>query len=252
MKRLFCVLLIALAAWAQESQPIKPQVQKVIQLKYVNADAMRGLLTIFNARTQSVNELRALAISGSAETIAAMEEVIQKFDVPAQKLIPAKKSVELTLHVIAASKTGTGQAIPGMDAVVRNMQSTFGYTAFELIDVLQLRVLDESVGEASSKATFRNSLGPLTFNVRVAPVRILQGVLPPVVQLGNMRFQTRWPVRSKVTAKDGAEQDFISYNDDAISTSVELREGQKVVVGKANLAGPDYTVFLVVSAKVVD
>jgi hypothetical protein len=253
MKSLIALLIFSAAGFGQDAQSVKPQVQKVVRLTHANPEAIRNLLSIFNAQTRSVNELRAISISGSPETVAAMEEIIHKFDVPSKELtMPPKKSVELTFHILAASKSGANQPIPGMEAVVRNMQTTFGYTAFELIDVMQLRVLDESVGEASSQASFRNSPMPLKFQLRVAPLRVLEGASGPVLQLGNLRFETKWPSKTKEVTKEGHEREWVSYTDNAISTSLEIKEGQKVVVGKANLAGPDYTVFLVVSGKVVD
>jgi len=42
------------------------------------------------------------------------------------------------------------------------------------------------------------------------------------------------------------------YIDTGIATDVDIREGQKVVVGKANMDGSDRASIVVLTAKVVD
>jgi len=64
-----------------------------------------------------------------------------------------------------------------------------------------------------------------------------------VVRINDLALVLRIPVRS------GPE---LNYQEVSIGTSVDALEGQKVVVGKANIDNADSALILVLTAKVID
>jgi hypothetical protein len=68
------------------------------------------------------------------------------------------------------------------------------------------------------------------------------------IHLDHVRFGGRIPTAT--STKDGESQ--YQYLDTGINTDVDLREGQKVVVGKASIGTVNTSLFLVLTAKVVD
>jgi len=64
------------------------------------------------------------------------------------------------------------------------------------------------------------------------------------IRLDGLRFNMRLPV---IMPGGGTH-----YSESGISTDIDIREGQKVVVGKSSIDSGSQSIFLVVTAKVVD
>ena len=61
------------------------------------------------------------------------------------------------------------------------------------------------------------------------------------------------PVRTTQIEKSGAEKEVsIPWTAVSLETDIDVKEGQKVVVGKANLGNAGGSLILVVTAKVMD
>ena len=86
-----------------------------------------------------------------------------------------------------------------------------------------------------------------TYNLFIERVRVSPGEKGDIIRFDNMRFQVASPdiVRTNVTKKP-------EFTTAGVNADIDVREGQKVVVGKSNFDGADGTFFLIVTAKVVD
>jgi hypothetical protein len=232
MKRLLLILaLIAIPATAQE------HIQKIVTLKYADPRAINNLLRSFGIETQMDAGMKVIVLSGIKERVATAEDAIKQLDVPSS----AQKNIELTIYFVA----GTDQANPGGSAIppdlqstVATLKSTFPFKTYSLLDVLALRTRSgvgaQTSGELSgSRLTF--------FRVDAASV---DGD-------GSMIRLDRLHAGIKIPLPSGEGK--INYTDTGISTDVvDVKEGQKLVVGRSSLDGPEKALFLVLIAKIIN
>jgi hypothetical protein len=87
-----------------------------------------------------------------------------------------------------------------------------------------------------------NFAHPSTYQVQYDDSTVSAEERSTLVHLSNFRFITRVPVGS------GSQW---QNEDVSINTDVDLREAQKVVVGKANVGNSDSALFVVLSARLV-
>src|ERR1700727_3016050 len=91
MKRILLGLLltVGLCLAAQDAKktdkteaPKKPQVQRLFILKYADPSQLMSLLSVFDAKVRQNAEMHALAVEATPEAMRAIEDAIQKLDVP--------------------------------------------------------------------------------------------------------------------------------------------------------------------------
>ena len=243
MKRAVILLLVLAAAAAGQDT-----VRKFISLKYVSAGSVAELLSVFRQRVVPRESLGMIDISGTPEMIKAMEEMIAKVDVP--KATP--KNVELTAHLLVGSEQGPSAALPAaIQPVIKQIQSLFTYKSFRLLDTMIVRVR-EAEGQNRHNAFATGSIdapgeGPDgNSQFRVGWVEILPGGEGRMIRINDLSLNVSIP--AGYDSKNNAR-----YVTTRIDTSVDVKEGQKVVVGKANVSGaPDQALILVMTARVLE
>lgn len=120
----------------------------------------------------------------------------------------------------------------------------FAYKGFSLLDTLVLRSREGPGAEASGVVATTAQQNPKTlYQFKFRSATITPGEKGPVVRIDGLRSGLKVPMSM------GAQ---FNYVDVSINTDIDIREGQKVVVGKANMDGTDKAMILVVMAKVVD
>src|SRR5437763_8804130 len=138
MKRVWMVaLLLVVPVMAQFEQQEK--VQKLITLKYADAQSVGILLQVFGLENiRPDNHLKVISLAGTKARVASAEEAIKQLDVPSA----AQKNIELTVYfVVGSDQTGmAGNPIPAdLQPVVTQLKSTFPFKTYGLLDVLSLR-----------------------------------------------------------------------------------------------------------------
>jgi len=246
MKRfLLGIMLCALPLAAQEKKeekPAEPRVRKVFILKYADPRNLFALLQVFDATVNVNSELHALAVSGSPQTMQAIEEAIAKLDTPAA----AAKDVVLMMQLVVGTDTdGTvGGPIPkDLDKVVAELRDVFPFKNYRLMDVLTLRT---RIGQ---RAGTESQGGAMQFGSVTKPVfsnfAINNSSLGPdgtTVRLEGLRAQSQIPV--EMSPGQFSRQDL------NLNTDVDIKEGQKVVIGRRGI-NKEQALFLVLSAHVV-
>ena len=255
MKRiLFALLLIALPLAAQEAKKedqksnapsASPRVQKLFLLKYADPGHVASLLGVFNVSVRPDSEMHALAVETTpGPTMAAIEEAIQRLDVPSV----ASKNIEMTAYLlIGGESAGTEPtATPKeLDSVVAQLKNAFAFKSYRLLDVLALRTRvgqrasTNSVGRPMQIGT--NSMSsPITqFRINSAGI----GSDETTVRIDSLNLSIRIPVRS------GSENQ-ISFSDVGLQADVDIKQGQKVVIGRVSVA--ESALFVVLTAQVVN
>ncbi len=239
MKRLLITLLCSAALFAQE------QVSRVVQLRHIPPGSVQVVLSVLSAGkviVQSDPNAKYVAMHGPLELVDAMEAAIKKLDVPA----PAAKNIELTFHMLLASPQGDSPAVsPELVGVVQQLRNVFGLKSVRVLETAVLRGRDGNGGQTNG------ILSPPTkvdahaiYELRYSRMQGSVGDKGPNIRIDNLRFSAKLPVAN---AAGG-----IQYSEASMTTDVDIREGQKVVVGKTSIDSASQSIFLVVTAKVVD
>ena len=234
MKRV--LLALALLAGPALAQDPNENIQKLVTLKYADPRAVRLLLQNFNVQMQENQQMRVLALTGHRANVTTAEEAIKQLDVPGA----AQKDIDLTIYFVVGSDDAgvTGSAIPqDLQSTVAALKGTFPFKSYLMLDVLSLRTRS-GVGASTSGQLSRNRL--TTFSINSAN---LEGD-GKMIRLDRLHAGLRIPAG---VDKNGTA----AYQDTGVSTDVvDVKEGQKLVVGRSSLNGPDTALFLVLIAKV--
>lgn len=237
MKRILLALaLMAAPVLAQTASDPNEQIQKLVTLKYADPRAIRNLLGNFGVNVQMDEQMKVLALSGHRANVTTAEEAIKQLDVPGA----AQKDIDLTVYFVVGSDDPgqAGSAIPAdLQSTVAALKSTFPYKAYSMLDVLSLRTRSG----VSASTSGQLSHGRLTtFSMGAAS---LEGD-GTMIQLRNLHAGLKIP---NGVDKNGQNV----HQDTGITTEVvDVKEGQKLVVGRSSLNGPDTALFLVLIAKV--
>jgi hypothetical protein len=235
MKRLIlAVLLIATTLLAQTPPPAQERSTKLITLKYVDPQAIISIVRMFGVDIQFNRELKVMSLSGSPQSLAAAEAAIKQLDV-------APKNIELIVYfVVAGNQPATAGAIPAdLRDVVAQIKSTFAFKEYNLLDTLTLRT------RAGSRAETTGLLSPPTAPQPRLSLFSIQNVTVSedrTIRIDGMHAGLRVPV---------AMPSKVEYLNTGIDQNVDVKEGQKIVVGRASLEGPEKALFLILTAKVV-
>src|SRR5580658_7401928 len=235
MKRIWIGLLLAagLSLAAQDGKkadtaPKKPQVQRLFILKYADPSQLMDLLRVFDASVHQNAEMHALAIEASPEAMHAIEDAIQRLDVPSA--LP--KNIEMTIFLLVATDSATpaGSPIPkDLDDVATQLKNTFPFKSYGLLDVLTFRTrTGQSVSTTSSGGSLQIGTRPVSVisSLRIGSISV--GSDGSTVRIDRMNSSYRVPVSS-----GGGDQ--YSYQDLGIQTDLDIKEGQKVVVGRLGI-----------------
>jgi hypothetical protein len=200
--------------------PRPGDVQKVFVLAHTAAGEMAEILAVFPADIRTVDHPReTLAVSAAPAVVAAIEETIKRLDVPPA---PAK-SVDVTGYVLECSKQAADDGVPAelQDAIVQ-LKRTFGYAGCALAQTLLVR--------ARADSSFRSRAAKAMLSAAQLVVDTSQS--PAMVRLQHLTYQDpRGP---------------------HFSSSVDVRDGQRVILGKLGSVENGKDEILVLTADVLD
>lgn len=202
------------------------------QTSFVDVRDLAEILNLLDIGVRIDAEQQAVVLRGSDDELDTALKLIESLDKPPA----ASLSIELTVFILGASKetSATAELPADLEAVVGQLRELFGYRSFELFDTLFLRVRDGSSGRLRGYIAERSSYD---FSLNRAKV------------LGFNR-ETREEKQS-ILRFDGLT--FLFQGDRSrLSTDVEVREGQKAVIGKAAPGDGGPTLILVIEAKILE
>jgi len=234
MKKLVMTLLLGVCAFAENGPP------RIVELKYLDPETLRFMVSAFQVNMNSAPGSHMVVLTGSKENVAAAEEALKRIDVP-------RRNIELTFQVLDAMTQPGEEKIPAdLDAVVKQLKNSFVYKGFRLVDTLQLRT-QEGINGSITGAVPREKGGPSLRFLRVVfrSTSITGDTKESTVHIDHLSFGSQLP-------NGGDGKGGINYANTGIETSIDIPDGKKVVVGKANMDGEAGAYFLIVTAKVVD
>ena len=234
---LIAALLMVGPVMAQTETPqATEKVQKLVMLKYADAQAIQNLIRMFYVDVSVNVQMKVIGLSGTKEHIAAAEEAIKQLDVPSA----AQKNIELTVYFVTGTDQdkGFGNPIPqDLQSTVAQLKNTFPFKNYGLLDVLSIRTRSGVGAETSGQY----GLLFTQFKVRSAS---LDGD-GSMIRLDGLHAGLRNPT-TDLSGKT-------TYIDSGISADVlDVKEGQRLVVGRSSMNGPEKALFLVLIAKVIN
>jgi hypothetical protein len=173
-----------------------------------------------------------LAVRGRPEMVESIEEAVKKLDLP-------PIDYELTVFLISSSPQLGDQLPDALASTAKQLHGVFAYKGYQLLDSFVLRGRDGQSGSADG--TVKNSTYSFAFN----RASVLDGS-PKIVGIQNLRLTIRIPSGAR-TDKGQPE-----YKTTGVATDIDVRDGQKVVVGKSDVNNGENPLILVVTAKVVE
>jgi hypothetical protein len=234
MKRFaLAALLLTIPLLAQQNPE---RTTTLIHLKYVDPDQISGIVSQFGAQVITNSRMKVLTLNGFPATIAAAQAAIAQLDV-------APKTIELIVHFVVGSDQPnlTGSAVPAdVRDVIAQLKSTFTFKDYKMLDTLTLRPRAGSVAETSGILDSKSNPPRLSmFSVRNVTVSE-----DGTIRIDRMHAGLRIPI----VASQGGKIDYVNTG---IDQDIDVKEGQKVVVGRARLEGPEKALFLILTARVM-
>jgi hypothetical protein len=224
-----------------------PHVQRIFAIKYADVEAIARTLSIFPVPVHPNRELRVVGVSAPAALMPTIEDTIKRLDVPR----PAPQNVELTVYLLLASDNGTGSVPPELEGVAKQLKTTFTFKGLHTIDTLVVRSRDKQSGDVKGLAKFDPDIpNPSTYSFSYRAASILSDEKGRLIRLDGLRFGARVVVKRQSEASSS----FVAFDsiDAGFNTDIDVREGQKVVVGKTAVGGTNTALILVITAKVLE
>jgi hypothetical protein len=240
---LFLCLLPALV-WPQEPAAEGGAITKVVRV-HTGARNLAALASGGSrVEVRADDVLKAIVLRGKPADVSALENTIRELD-SASSNLGSSKNVELTVYLLSGSSSPAAESIPAaVTPVVKQLHSVFPYSNYQLLSTMLLR---SGEGTPASTEGLLKAFGnvaegsfPSSYSVSYRAARVSPDEAGPNIHLTEFHFGLRVAIGSKGVMFDVS-----------IKTDVDLREGQKVVVGKSNIESADSALFVVLMAKLV-
>lgn len=240
-----------LSAQALPSTTPQPpeRITKIIRLQYADPVTLGRIVGHNSPLTVDTDTaLGALILKGSKTDIATAEQTIKELDQPAQSS-PSGKDIELTVYIIGATDKGdstvAGNDLGDVATVVKQLHAIFPYKEYRLFGTLLLR--SQQGTRAENKGVLNLDFAaeqPSEYAVTYDSAKATTEGAKTIIHLENFRTSARITMKTTPTQ---LQQFFVQTR-----SNIDIKEGQKVVVGKANVAGANSALFIVLSAKLAD
>ena len=265
------LLVLAFTPGFAQPQPaaetaVRPQsspatVTKIIHVVYGNPHKLADLAAPGLPVSASADEvLQVIVLKGEPTAVASAEQTIHELDTPPR--VPISKNVELTVLVVGGSNAGAAlapdQTSEEVGPVIRQLRAIFPYKNYQVLSSMLLRSRegepagnDGIMGNLASPAS---DLYPSVYSLHYDHAHVSVEGGKPIIHFKNFRFQThvdRHIGGSNPDPMPMATTQFKRF-DIGIGTGVDIREGQRIVAGKANIDSSDSALFVVLTAKLVD
>ncbi len=234
-------------------------ITKVVRVQYALPQKIAELIHGGNepAIVRADNILKVIVLEGNPNYVASLEQAIRELDVPAAALTFHKsKNVELIVSVIGGSDKAEllsgGQIPEAMVPVIKQLRAVFPYKNYQLLSSMLLRSSEGAKAWNNGVMKSMTNLGsysqPSGYGIGYDEASVSPEEGKPIIHLRNFLFKTTVPI--SVAGDANVHQYQIS--DISIRTDVDLREGQKVVAGKANVDNSDLALFVVLTARLIE
>jgi hypothetical protein len=212
----------------------KPLRKEIVKLKYVRAQDIQNLLYAYVSREGHIqfnpNMPSVLSVSDTPENVEKILAAIREIDVK-----PA--DVLFTVQLVLGSETdATTDAELKNDPIIKELGKLLRFKGYTLLDATLVR----SVNLDNARVTF----GPKAeFDLELRP-EVTGDAKMPVVKTQVRLRQTRM----KQTEPNVSKTEIATL----IESTLNIKSGERTVVGVSKLDGGDKGLILIISAKIVE
>jgi hypothetical protein len=204
------------------------------------------------------DDLGILVLGGPPDEVTQAVEAIRRFDVPHAKrprVVAIGPNAEITGYLLLARNEGDAPSAampPAIAPVVTQLKEHFPYKHYEVLETLALRVRNEGEVSGILPPLAPNDPGRMLYKLHLNGIRINssgEGAAAGsgLLNIGKVQLNIEFG-----TPTGGQGKDSFVYRNVEIKTGIDIREGQKVVVGKTAVGGNSGTIILVLTAKVIE
>ena len=199
---------------------------------------MMGLINSYvsrDGRIQQGPDEKILVVSDNPENIERILQAIRQVDVKPADL---QFTVQLVLGTAGETDQGT-KPMPANDPIIKELSSLLKYSTYSLLDTSVMRAMDNSDTEVrmGEKAEFEFYIKP----------KVIKDEKSSLIQL---EVRLRRTVPRYADASSSAKVEYITT--ELIGTTLNLKPGDKTVVGVSKLDGGGKGLILIISGKIVD
>jgi hypothetical protein len=227
--------------------------QRLIQIKNVDMiEELRALAHGFGAvSAYTSRELGVMVLTGAPDAVAAAQQAVERFDTARSRRAPAApRNADFTAYLVLAKPEGDAAPLPdALTPVIEQLKGVFPYKRYELIETIALRARHDGAAAVSGALPWPGGISKMSYNLNLGGIRLKDVEQGTVVGVTEVRLSVNVPL---TTPADGDKPKEIQYRNAEIKTGFDIREGQKVVVGKVSPDGTNSSLILVVTAKVAE
>jgi hypothetical protein len=218
--------------------------KEIVKLKYVRAQDIQNLLYAYVSREghiQSNSNMPAvLSVSDTPENVEKILAAIREIDVK-----PA--DVLFTVQLILGSETdAVTDAELKNDPIIKELGKLLRFKAYSLLDATLVRVINRERASVvlGPKAEFEFELRP----------DVAGDAKVPIIKTEVKLVQTVVKTRQTFTKPDGTEVlgGTATTHVTLIESALNIKSGERTVVGVSKLDGGDKGLILIISAKIVE
>jgi hypothetical protein len=214
--------------------------KEVVRLKYVRAAAIQPLLYTYIGRgghiSSNENIPDVIAVSDTPGNVEKILAAIREIDVKPADIL-------FTVQLVLGSETdATTDPDLARDPIIKELRQLLRYKGYTLLDATLLRGIDEAPSEVvmGQKADFELSLRPIVAHeepqdsIRIE-IRLRQNVMT-----------------EKFSPLPEGKPMLQPTSKDLIRSFLNIKSGDRTVVGVSKLDGGDKGLILIISGKVVE
>jgi len=208
--------------------------KEIVKLKYVRAQDIQNILYAYISRDGHIsfnpNMPSVLSVSDTPENVEKILAAIREIDVK-----PA--DVLYTIQLVLGSETDAAtDADLKADPIIKELSKLLRFKGYSLLDATLVRSvnLDRAKVQFGPKAEFDLELRP----------EVTGDAKTPVIKTDVRLQQTR----TRQTDPNVLKTEIATL----IESTLNIKSGDRTVVGVSKLAGGDKALILIISAKIVD
>ncbi len=195
--------------------------------KYIEVREATEVLELLDVEFALKEDQNLIVLRGEDYAVKTALKVIDALD-------EAWPNIDLRVFVLAASKEGEADVPSELESAVDQLKGVFGYSGFQLLDSITLRVLEGRQARADGGIRLGDDLERTGYRFSFEKILVVPEDDSLNIRLRGLKFEVDGPVAGSLRA--------------SLMTDVQIREGQKAVIGSSTPQGVGETLILIVEA----
>ncbi len=215
----------------QDKVEAKSQRTVIKATAYIDVGEAEAVLDLLDVNYALKPDQNLIVLRGEAYAVDTALKVIDALDEP-------RPSIDLHVSVLSASRQGETDVPEEFKSVVGQLRNIFGYSGFTLLDNITLRVLEGGAARADGAIRLGDDTERTGYHfgfrkITVVPEDDSQDDSLNI-RIRGLKFDVNGQVAGTLRA--------------SLMTDVQIREGQKAVIGSSTPQGAGETLILIVEA----